>query len=231
MLGEMSPLVWIWGLGALAMALAVVFLRRRDADDLEDDDPAASAPPADPEMEAWADEVEAMEFDDTVDEANDAGDVCPHCLAPIEQFDHFCPKCQGPITAHASIDPIGQIHATGRAYRQAAGSDAAPGKATLIAIWLIFGPQLLALIALLGAMAISFGNEVVSYDVPRPAGIEPIAMPKPSASEILTNIAGCLIVAGIATVYAMILIKTTKRYMHAPARDQRDNADNDSALR
>jgi hypothetical protein len=30
--------------------------------------------------------------------------VCPHCIAPIGQFDRFCPRCGGSVTAHASND-------------------------------------------------------------------------------------------------------------------------------
>lgn len=53
----------------------------------------------------------------------DATPVCPHCIEPINRFDHFCPHCGGPVTAHASIDPLGQVFAAGRAYQNATGAN------------------------------------------------------------------------------------------------------------
>jgi len=53
----------------------------------------------------------------------DATPVCPHCIEPISRFDHFCPHCGGPVTAHASIDPLGQVFAAGRAYQNATGAN------------------------------------------------------------------------------------------------------------
>ena len=66
--------------------------------------------------------------------------LCPHCLQPISPMDHFCPKCWGPVTAHASIDPLGQVYSAGRAYRQAISGK--PRLAVLVGMWLIFGPAI-----------------------------------------------------------------------------------------
>jgi len=66
--------------------------------------------------------------------------ICPHCLGPLGPLDHFCPKCCGPVSAHASIDPLGRIYSTGRAYREA--MSAKPRLVVLLGVWLIFGPSL-----------------------------------------------------------------------------------------
>lgn len=66
--------------------------------------------------------------------------LCPHCLQPIPT-DHFCPKCCGPVSAHASIDPLGQVYSAGRAYQRAMSGK--PRLVVLVAMWLIFGPHVL----------------------------------------------------------------------------------------
>ncbi len=75
---------------------------------------------------------------DTADKPEDLPQVCPHCLEPIERFDHFCPHCGGPVTAHASIDPLGRIYAAGRAYQRA--TSVCNHWIVLLGMWPIFGP-------------------------------------------------------------------------------------------
>ncbi len=78
---EFGGLALIWGAGAVAIGLAVIVLRRPDSEELEDDGPTE---PLDPEMEAWAEEVEAMAFEDTYEPGGplrgDAGDDEPRWL-------------------------------------------------------------------------------------------------------------------------------------------------------
>lgn len=69
--------------------------------------------------------------------ASDDGDpLCPHCLEPIERFDHFCRQCGAPITSHAAIDPLGQVFAAGHIYRNATSSR--PPRIVFLGMWLIF---------------------------------------------------------------------------------------------
>jgi hypothetical protein len=220
-------LIWCIGIVAIFMAIALPFCWREEtSDDDGTEEPDDFPEPVDPDMKAWADEVEAMEFDDTYDEADDAGDLCPHCLAPVEQFDHFCPHCNGPITAHASIDPIGQIHATGRAYRRAACSDAAPGKAGLIAIWLIFGPQALGLLLLFVGILFSLdfrppAHGVFTPDMGSQGTPVTVSVSGISSTDVLSILAAMLILGSILAVYITILVKTTRRYTQARAVNER----------
>ncbi len=71
---------------------------------------------------------------------------CPRCLTPLDRFDHACPACATPITAHATIDPLGQVYAWGHLYRQIA--DGRPRAVTLIGAWLLWWPALLLPIVL-----------------------------------------------------------------------------------
>ena len=81
---------------------------------------------------------------------DDAEPRCPHCIGPLGPNDDFCKSCGGPVTSHASIDPLGQIYATGYAYRQAVSGR--PRKIVVLGMWLIFGPQLLGAVSLLIVM-------------------------------------------------------------------------------
>jgi hypothetical protein len=74
-----------------------------------------------------------------VEPTNEPIAICPHCMRPVGQFDHFCPNCGGPVTAHASMDPFGQIFSTGRLYQRALSSR--PRGIILAGMWLIFAPQ------------------------------------------------------------------------------------------
>jgi len=74
------------------------------------------------------------------DDSDQGSPVCPHCLAAIDTLDHFCPRCGGPVSAHASIDPLGQVYSAGHLYRRATSSP--PKFITVLGMWLIFGPQI-----------------------------------------------------------------------------------------
>jgi hypothetical protein len=76
--------------------------------------------------------------------------LCPHCLAPIGQFDHFCPKCSNPITSHASIDPMGQVYAYGSMLHKAISSSSSrPKFIVVLGMWLLLGlPILLMMLSL-----------------------------------------------------------------------------------
>jgi hypothetical protein len=69
-----------------------------------------------------------------------ASPLCPHCLEPIGPQDHFCPHCHGPVTAHACIDPLGQVYASGWGYQHAVSGK--PRLVVLVGMWLIFGPSM-----------------------------------------------------------------------------------------
>ena len=68
--------------------------------------------------------------------------LCANCMAENSPHAHFCIKCATPMSSLATIDPIGRIHSAGDPYRKAIHQ---PGrsKVTLIAMWLIFAPQIL----------------------------------------------------------------------------------------
>lgn len=156
------------------------------------------------------------------DAPDDASPVCPHCLAPVEQFDHFCPKCLGPVTAFASIDPIGQIRVAGRAYRHAV-SPAKRSLGVVLAMWLIFAPQLPFIVAGLwmtieklsvsdaspgqGGLVLHVGpdGQVISEGPVRGADREGV-MP-----DVL-RLAGLL---GMLVLYTAILWKVTARHVRA----------------
>lgn len=118
--------------------------------------------------------------------------VCPHCLAPITDLDHFCPRCARPITAIAATDPLGSIHATGHVYTNAA--DRPTKLIHVIGIWLLFAPTLatftvLALTTLLGRTQSGYSD---------------------SALERLWAIAWLL---GLSWVSYKLLFRSTSRYI------------------
>ncbi len=128
--------------------------------------------------------------------------LCPHCITRIEVSDHFCPKCGGVITAHASIDPIGQIHATGRAYRNAIES---PRGFVVAGIWLIFGPQVVMLLAglfLTIAHLVSPGFRFPMSD----------SIPYSPGNGTSTDLIQLLTMIGLLVIYAIILIRVTVGY-------------------
>ena len=130
----------------------------------------------------------------------EATPICPHCLTPINEMDHFCPKCCGPVTAHASIDPIGQIYSTGRAYRQAVSGK--PKLAVLVAMWLIFGPSLLinlfALYLILKGL-LTTGSAFDSIHI--------------ESDGLVLDLVKLILLAGFFILSAAILRKTTARWL------------------
>ena len=128
----------------------------------------------------------------TVRSAEDAL-TCPHCAEPIDRLDHFCPSCTNPVTAHASMDPLGQVYAVGRAYYHAVS-----GRTRLIIVlgmWLIFGPQIPLLL---------FGAYTVVSDLVAPA----------SRSQ-LGNALTFLLILALLALYAAILWQVTKHYQES----------------
>ncbi|MEX0774250.1 MAG: hypothetical protein WD042_00910 [Phycisphaeraceae bacterium] len=130
--------------------------------------------------------------------------LCPHCIEPIERFDHFCPHCGGPVTAHATMDPMGQIFASGYVYRRAVSADR-PRFIVVLGMWLIFGPQLLPLIIFLLAL----GNRFVSATLSVPGGN---SVDFRVESWGLTGL-GVLVMLAFVVLYSTILWKVTRRYV------------------
>jgi len=144
---------------------------------------------------------------------DDAEPRCPHCIGPLGPNDDFCKSCGGPVTSHASIDPLGQIYATGYAYRQAVSGR--PSKIVVLGMWLIFGPQLLGAVSLLIVM------------------LQGAVAPQASAgARVRTGWewSQLLIVVGLIAIYGTILGKVTRRYWRPvaePADADLDRAGDD----
>ena len=143
----------------------------------------------------WAWEI-LIAAEKQAEEAELAGatPVCPHCLTPVGQFDHFCPKCAGPITAIASFDPMGQIYSAGRAYRLAA-TDKKPRGIVVLAMWLIFGPSLLSLLWILPIIGLTSGR----------------VAPQDAAGRIMVVI----LILGLLALYSAILWKVTAHWLQS----------------
>ncbi len=150
--------------------------------------------------------------------------VCPHCLTPVGQFDHFCPKCAGPITAIASFDPMGQIYSAGRAYRLAA-TDKNPKGLVVLAMWLIFGPLLFSVLWVLSMFASSWGWIALwhGHIMPVDATVQAIWF---------------ILVFGAFALYSAILLKVTAHWLQSrqqqiggdgPANDGEDLAGGENA--
>jgi hypothetical protein len=90
--------------------------------------------------------------------------LCPHCLARNTEDRHFCVQCATPLTAHAAIDPLGRIYATGDTYRKAIASPRKP--IVVIGMWLLFGPAALALLLLAASIAITMIEHPGTFDGP-----------------------------------------------------------------
>lgn len=138
--------------------------------------------------------------------------ICPHCLAPLGQFDHFCPKCAGPVTALASTAPMGQIYSAGRAYRLAV-TDKRPRGIVVLAMWLIFGPGLLSVLWALYMCASSWGWISPGYDF--------IGMGDATAAIWL------ILILGVFVLYSAILTKVTVHWLQS--RRQADDGPVDDA--
>jgi hypothetical protein len=130
--------------------------------------------------------------------------VCPHCLAPVGQFDHFCPKCSGPITAIASMDPMGQVYAYGDMVHKAVSSK--PKFIVVLGMWLIFGPQIPFL---LFGLFLTVSNIVAPGHVFHTGNGSSIIS---SSDSLLAEILHLLIVIAVLALYSAILWKVTARY-------------------
>ena len=139
-----------------------------------------------------------------------ASPVCPHCLKPVQRFDHFCPHCAGPVTAIASFDPMGQIYSAGRAYRLAA-TDKKPKGVVVLAMWLIFGPSfVLLLFAVVNALSQWAGTGFrysMLYDT----------------SGFLVPALGLGLMTGFFALYTAILWKVTAHWMRSKHQPPDDN--------
>jgi hypothetical protein len=86
-------LIWCIGIVAIFMAIALPFCWREEtSDDDGTEEPDDFPEPVDPDMKAWADEVEAMEFDDTFDETDDAGRIVPKWVPVVLVWLFFAPQ-------------------------------------------------------------------------------------------------------------------------------------------
>ncbi len=140
-------------------------------------------------------------------ELDGATPVCPHCLAPVEQFDHFCPKCRGPVTAYASIDPMGQIYSAGRAYRMAV--TARPRGIVVLGMWLIFAPALASILYWAGRIT---GSLLQSHSRPFPT----VEFNPPTIGPIVWF----LTTVGLLALYSVILYKVTKRWLQTTCQPE-----------
>jgi len=134
--------------------------------------------------------------------------VCPHCLTPVGQFDHFCPKCAGPITAIASFDPMGQIYSTGRAYQRAVTGR--PRFFVVLAMWLIFGPQVVTLLFGICAISLVRGSDRYGFMGSRQVTFY--------GNEVLA----LLLMLGFLALYSAILWKVTVRWVRARGKPEDD---------
>lgn len=78
--------------------------------------------------------------------------LCPSCLTPAELNQHFCIECCAPLTAHAEIDPLGQVYAIGDMYWKLTRGPSKP--IAIIGLMVIAGP--LPVFSLIGAIALLF---------------------------------------------------------------------------
>ncbi len=131
-------------------------------------------------------------------------DLCPHCVKPIARFDHFCPHCGGPVTAHAAIDPLGQVYAQGYAYLQATTSDK-PKFIVVLGIWLIFGP--LVLFGLVGLFWISMDTSRGISLLANPGGLA-----QPVGENLFFNLLVLLLGASMISLHLWIIWAVTRHY-------------------
>ena len=132
--------------------------------------------------------------------------VCPHCLAPVGRFDHFCPKCLGPITAHAAIDPLGQVYSAGHVYRSAM-SRRRPRLIVVLGMWLIFAPQ----VPYLAWGFFLIVSELLALRRAHPDGLGGWLF-RPG-NDVIGSLLKLFLVGGLAVLYSAILWKATSRYL------------------
>jgi len=123
--------------------------------------------------------------------------LCPHCIKPVDRFDHLCPHCSGPITAHAAIGPLEQVYAAGHAYQNATSPDR-PRKIIVLGMWLIFGPSVLMYLVYLAAIFSSDSH---------------------SEPEInwVSKLGSIIVMAGTLVLFSVILWKVTRSYQQGRA--------------
>jgi hypothetical protein len=163
---------------------------------------AASRPHPDRSETDAEDETGHGQYDDRL--------ICPHCARPIGRFDHFCPHCGGPVTAHASIDPLGQVYSAGHGYRRA--TSGRPTFLVLLGMWLIFGLQIPVLLFL----AASVLSDIISPGYTYESGSDgTVAL---VSEGRLVDILKLLLVLGLLALYSAILWKVTARYRAGQGR-------------
>jgi hypothetical protein len=138
--------------------------------------------------------------------------ICPKCLEPLVADEHFCARCGAPLTVQATANPYDQIQAEGYVYREGSRH---PDKPIVVAgMWLLWGPCLLALVA------------VDIYVVVNIRSIIREARQMWSFGEyaIITAIAGAC--AFGQWVSGVILFRTTRNYLR---RDVERRSSEDSA--
>lgn len=130
--------------------------------------------------------------------------LCPHCVKPIGPFDHFCPHCNGPVTAHASVDPVGQVFAAGHAYQNATSK---PKLIIVIGMWLIFSPQIPFLVfAFFGILSNIIWPRYLYHQ-------SNDAFVKLVGSGLVTDLIKLAVVSGLVVLYVILLKKVTTRYL------------------
>jgi hypothetical protein len=155
--------------------------------------------------------------DDSDQEVEDPGTpLCLRCLTPSDRLQHFCNNCGAPLTSCAEIDPMGQIRSMGDTFSRAAAS---PRKRiVLIGMWCIFIVPLIGCIIGLklildpgmSSSQIDAGDAVmVEYGEWVQSASEPT---QPTSQWSLGAILQIIVVVGLMTLYAWILIKTTRNY-------------------
>ena len=136
--------------------------------------------------------------------------ICPHCARPIGRFDHFCPSCRGPVTAHASIDPLGQVYAAGHGYRRA--TSGRPKLIVLLGMWLIFGLQIPIL---LWCVILTLSNIIApgrSYEFGDGGIVVTVSEGR------LVEILKLILIVGLLTLHCAVLRKVTGRYLAGRAQ-------------
>ena len=136
----------------------------------------------------------------------DAVPVCPHCIEPLGPNDHFCPHCSGPVTPHAAMDPLGRVHSTGRAYRQAISGK--PRLAVLVAMWMIFGPS--GIMILYGVYLSLLAMGVISS---HHRHVE--------STGLLSDLLKLLLIVSLLALYVAILWKITARWVRSRRSTER----------
>jgi hypothetical protein len=87
--------------------------------------------------------------------------VCPNCFRSNPVNEHFCINCATPLTAHATIDPLGQVYSAGDTFRKA--TEKPPNFLAVLGIWLLFAPLAVScLYALRDLSGAGFGTGLVS---------------------------------------------------------------------